>query len=265
MAAMPHETYTHGHHESVLRSHTWRTAQNSAAYLLDHLRPGVNLLDIGCGPGTITVGFAELVGPGRAVGLDAAPTIIDQARGLSSSIDWRVGDAYALDADLCDFDVVHAHQVLQHLANPVAGLREWGRACRRGGLVAARDSDYEAFTWYPRDPLLDRWLHLYRTAARANGGEPDAGRRLLAWAHEAGFEHVTATASVWCYATAVERAWWASLWADRMTKSAVGEQLVASGESSVEELRTIAAAWHRWAAHPDGWFLVPHGEIVARV
>jgi hypothetical protein len=113
--------------------------------------------------------------------------------------------------------------------------------------------------------MLDRWLDLYRTAARANGGEPDAGRRLLAWAHEAGFENVTATASVWCFATAVERGWWASVWADRMTKSAVGEQLVASGESSVEELRMIAAAWHRWAAHPDGWFLVPHGEIVARV
>jgi hypothetical protein len=66
----------------------------------------------------------------------------------------------------------------------------------------ARDSDYEAFTWYPHDPRLDRWLELYRLAARANGGEPDAGRRLLAWSHDAGFEDVTATASVWCYATA---------------------------------------------------------------
>jgi len=87
----------------------------------------------------------------------------------------------------------------------------------------------------------------------------------LAWAHDAGFEEVTATASVWCYATADERAWWAGLWADRMTTSAVGTQLVASGASSAEELRSIADAWRRWAAHPDGWFLVPHGEIIARV
>lgn len=261
----PRETYTHGHHESVLRSHTWRTAQNSAAYLLDHLRPGLSLLDVGCGPGTITVGLAERVAPGRVVGLDAERAIVDQACGLSDSVEWRVGDAYTLDADLHDFDVVHAHQVLQHLADPVGALRAWGHACHQGGIVAARDGDYEAFTWYPHDPQLARWRELYRLAARANGGEPDAGRRLLAWAHDAGFEDVTATASVWCYATPAERAWWAGLWADRMTTSAVGTQLVASGASSVEELHSIADAWCRWATHPDGWFLVPHGEIIARV
>jgi len=153
---------------------------------------------------------------------------------------------------------------LQHLADPVAALRAWGHACRQGGIVAARDGDYEAFTWYPHDPQLDRWLELYRLAARANGGEPDAGRHLLAWSHDAGFEDVTATASVWCYATAADRAWWAGLWADRITTSAIGTQLVASGVSSVEELRSIADAWRRWAAHRDGWFLVPHGEIIAR-
>src|SRR3954471_14716338 len=88
------DTYTHGHHESVLRSHTWRTAQNSGAYLLGHLRPGLNLLDVGCGPGTITVDLAARVAPGRVVGVDAAEPIIEQARGLSGSVEWRVGDAY---------------------------------------------------------------------------------------------------------------------------------------------------------------------------
>ncbi|MGJ3561711.1 hypothetical protein ACR6C2_39465 [Streptomyces sp. INA 01156] len=53
--------YTHGHHESVLRSHTWRTAANSAAYLLGVLTPGMRILDVGCGPGTITADLAGLV------------------------------------------------------------------------------------------------------------------------------------------------------------------------------------------------------------
>src|SRR5262245_5632032 len=145
---LPRETYTHGHHESVLRLHTWRTAQNSAAYLLEHLRPGLNLLDIGCGPGTITIDLAARVAPGRVVGLDAARPIVEQARRLSDSVEWRVGDAYRLDADLHDFHVVHAHQVLQHLADPVAALRAWGDAGRQGGIVAARDGDYQAFPWY---------------------------------------------------------------------------------------------------------------------
>jgi ubiquinone/menaquinone biosynthesis C-methylase UbiE len=71
------DVYTHGHHESVLRSHTWRTAENSASYLLSSLRAGLDLLDVGCGPGTITVDLARRVAPGRTVGLDRAPDVLD--------------------------------------------------------------------------------------------------------------------------------------------------------------------------------------------
>ena len=63
------DTYTHGHHESVLRSHTWRTLENSAAYLIDELQPGRSLLDIGCGPGTITLDFAARLAPGVVTGI----------------------------------------------------------------------------------------------------------------------------------------------------------------------------------------------------
>src|SRR5207237_10090881 len=69
------DTYTHGHHDAVLRSHRWRTAENSAAYLLPLLRPGSRLLDVGCGPGTLTVDLARRIAPGGAVGLALAHTV----------------------------------------------------------------------------------------------------------------------------------------------------------------------------------------------
>ncbi|WTD06517.1 methyltransferase domain-containing protein [Streptomyces albidoflavus] len=262
--------YTHGHHESVLRSHTWRTAANSAGYLLPSLEPHHRVLDVGCGPGTITADLATLVPRGHVTGIDSAGEILDAARSAAAersltNTTFRTGDAQALPFPDASFDVVHAHQALQHLGDPVGALREMRRVCAPGGLVAARDADYAAMTWYPASPGLDAWLELYRSVARASGGEPDAGRRLRAWALEAGFTDVTATASAWCYADAEERAWWGGLWADRTTASRYAERAAGLGYADRAELERIAAAWRAWAAAPDGWFAVLHGELLCRV
>src|SRR6516164_2417703 len=97
----PQNTYTHGHHESVLRSHRWRTAENSAGYLLPHLRAGARLLDVGCGPGTITVDLARRVAPGAVVGIEpAADVVADASRDASAqgvdNVTFAVGDVFAL-------------------------------------------------------------------------------------------------------------------------------------------------------------------------
>jgi SAM-dependent methyltransferase len=259
--------YTHGHHESVLRSHRARTAENSAAYLLPRLRPGLALLDVGCGPGTITVDLARLVAPGRVVGIDAAPAIVEAATSEAQQqgvdgVEFSVGDVYALEFDDNSFDVVHAHQVLQHVPDPAGALRVMRRVCRPGGVVAARDSDYRAMTWHPADPMLDRWLEVYEAVARGNGGEPDAGRWMLSWAQAAGFSEIDAGASVWCWSTPAERAWWGGLWADRVTTSALADQAVEAGVADRAELDALAAAFRHWAAAPDGWWAVLHGEVL---
>jgi SAM-dependent methyltransferase len=265
---MPDTTYTHGHHESVLRSHRWRTAANSAAYLLPHLAPGLDLLDVGCGPGTLTCDLARAVTPGRTVGLDAAPEVVELARAEAAgrgvaSVTFEVADLFALPFPDDSFDVVHAHQVLQHVADPVGALVEMRRVCRPGGVVAARDGDYPAFTYAPAEPDLDRAIAAYGEVTRANRANWDAGRHLFGWAHAAGFTEVAPSASVWCFATDEDRAWWGGLWADRVTQSAWADQLIDYGIADRSDLQAFADGWRRWAASPDGWFAVLHGEIVA--
>jgi len=262
--------YTHGHHDSVLRSHRWRTAANSAAHLLPSLAPGLSVLDVGCGPGTITADLAALVAPGRVTAVDQAEEVLAEARATVTArgvanVRFARADVHALDFPDASFDVVHAHQVLQHVGDPVTALREMRRVCRPGGVVAVRDADYAAMTWYPDVPGLDDWLDLYHRVARAGGGEPDAGRRLLSWAREAGFTDVTASASTWCFADGADRAWWSGLWAERTVASTYASLAVEGGHATAEELERIAAAWRFWGAREDGWFSVLHGEVLCRI
>lgn len=257
---MTTERYTHGHHESVLRSHRWRTVENSAAYLLPYLNPGATVLDVGCGPGTITADMASL--GVEVIGIDSAAEVVEKARELG--VDARVGDAYALDFADATFDVVHAHQTLQHLARPVDALREFRRVVKPGGVVGVRDVDYAGTIIYPETPGIALWAALYQKVHRSNGGEPDAGRRLKAWALEAGFEDVTASTSVWTFSVDADRAWWGGMWADRVLQSAFATDALTKRLASPSDLELISGAWHEWAADPSGFLAMPHGEVLAR-
>ncbi|KAF7556561.1 hypothetical protein G7Z17_g1368 [Cylindrodendrum hubeiense] len=264
-------TYTHGHHASVIRAHSWRTAANSAGYLLPYLKSDMKILDIGCGAGTITVDLAKYVPQGHITGLDQAESILDQARALAkdtgvTNVDFVQGDANALEFPGNTFDVVVCHQVLQHVGEPTGILKEMRRVAKVGGFVAARESDYGSWVWYPAAEGLDNWRALYLNVARSNRGEPNAGRMIHAWARDAGFPKadIQCTSSSWCLSTKEAVADWSKGWAERtesadssFAKSAVGGQF-----ATAAEIAQVAVAWREWGQHEDAWISVPHGEIV---
>ena len=263
------DIYTHGHQDAVLRSHRWRTAANSAAYLVPHLRPGMSLLDVGCGPGTLSADLARLTAPGEVLGVDVAASVIDEATQHAAAA--GVGNARFVAGDFrelqlaASFDVVHAHQVLQHLRDPVGALRAMAGLVRPGGLVAVRDSDYSAFTWAPASAALDRWREIYLAVTRRNGAEPDAGRWLLAWGHQAGWRDAVYGSSTWTFATPDDRRWWTELWAERCVGSNFAAQAVDYGLASRAELAEVAGGWRAWGEDPDAVFVVVHGELLARL
>lgn len=108
--------YTHGHTPAVLRSHSWRTLDNSGAFLKPHLKPTDRLLDCGCGPGTLTCDFAALLTEGSVVGVEVAEGVLAQARATAEerglrNVIFEVADGMKLPYDEGSFDVVYAHQV----------------------------------------------------------------------------------------------------------------------------------------------------------
>jgi len=197
---MNDDHYTHGHDEPVLRSHRWRTVENSAAYLTPYLTGAQSILDVGCGPGTLSTDLARHNSGGGIVAVDRSAAVIETAAEAASGevdldIEFAVGDVYALEFPDDHFDIVHAHQVLQHLTDPVAALVEMARVCRPGGVVAVRDVDYASMIWAPEADAIADWLAAYRRVAVANGAEPDAARHLRRWARTADVGDAMLTAS----------------------------------------------------------------------
>ncbi|GAA2122687.1 hypothetical protein GCM10009843_18020 [Nocardioides bigeumensis] len=259
--------YSHGHQPAVLSAHGQRTAHDSCAYLLPHLRPGQRVLDVGCGPGSITLDLAALVQPGRVTGLEPteAPLVEARLRAVArgdSTSQFATGDVYDLPFPAATFDVVHAHQVLQHLEDPVAALREMWRVCKPGGVLAVRDVDYGTMTWSPPDAGVARWHSLYCSMARENGAEPHAGRFLDTWARHADIAHSTATTSVWTYANAASTRWYAARQASRVLDSAFAGHARARG-LDLEDLRSLAASWIAWGEADGARLTMTHGELIA--
>jgi len=264
-----HEKYTHGHAPATVRQHARRTAEEAAAFLLPELRPGMRLLDVGCGPGSITRGLAERLAPGQVIGLDLSREILAAARqdaaarGLAN-LQYEEGSVYQLPFPDASFDVVFAHQVLQHLREPGAALRELLRVVRSGGLVAVRDVDWGTASYWPADPWIDRFVEVHLKTFYRNGGEPRIGRQLRALFNAADVTDLQITASVWCYATPSETVEWGESYAERLLTSPMGERAVEYGFASRSDLEAMAAAFRAWAVHPDAFWAFIHVAALAR-
>ena len=227
------------------------------------------MLDVGCGPGTISVDIARLVRPGLVTGIDLSEDVIAIARRnaegmVDGNLSFHVGDVYDLHFDDASFDIVYAHQVLQHLSDPIRALREMHRVLAPGGLVAVRDADYSKFTWSPQDARLDRWMALYHDITKNNGAEADAGRYLVDWIREAGFVESMPSVSTWLFRSDEERQWWGGLWADRVLKSEFASQGLEFELTTTAELNEIRLAFLEWADNPEADFAVVHDEVLAR-
>ncbi len=235
-------------------AHARRTAARNAAFLLPHLQPGMSLLDVGCGPGSITIGLAEAIAPGEATGLDVSADSIEAARSAAAdrgvtNVRFDVGDAYALPFKDGTFDAAFCHAVLQHLADPLAALRELRRVLRPGGVIGVADADHDSMLLWPRDPLIERSLVVLESLrAQRSSGDPRVGKRLRTLLHQAGFSRSAGSATV-AYDGTAEATRIAGEWQARYLEAQpLIDYASALGLASRDEIAAMAAAWRAWGA-----------------
>ena len=215
--------------------------------------------------------LAQIVPDGEVIGLDSESTVIDQARSAAvarnlGNVSFEVGSVYALNHPDNSFDVVHGHQVLQHVGQPVEALREMYRVLKPGAILACRESDFSVNSWFPESAGIQSFQDLYMRVARSNGGDPTAGRKLHVWASEAGFDwkHIKSSASIWCFSTFEEREYWGGMWASRLLHSDLVQQAISGGHAAQGDLLEMSQAWQDWIPNPAGRFVIQHGEILCR-
>ena len=266
-ADVPRDRYTHGHHESVVQNHARRRAEGEAWFLLPHLNAGMRMLDVGCGPGTITTGLARAVAPGETIGIDLSEEILVQARDHAASegvnnATFTYGDVYRLDYEDGAFDIVYANQLLQHLTDPVRALGEMRRVLKPGGLLAVRDADYATMVPSPKFPEFSDWLRLYHQTAYHNDAEPDAGRILPAWVRAAGFPEIELHPNVVAL-DGDEARIWGRAWSQRILYSSVGEQAVEYGYATPADLDRLSHAWATWAESESPFYMFAQMAVLA--
>jgi ubiquinone/menaquinone biosynthesis C-methylase UbiE len=266
-------TYSQGHHESVLRSHASRTAAKDAAFLLPHIQPHHKILDVGCGPGTITSGFCAYVPNGSVTGVDASEDAISQARTLASSSPNPPNNLTFQTANILNglpfpdatFDIIFTHQVLLHMPNHLTAIREMRRVCKPSGLLTSREGHVATFTWYP-DPTgtLALWGDAMVKIITLAGGSPHTVA-LHAWFREAGLDpaRMIKSTSTTSYSKPEERKWWGQLYKERIEKSDVREKFLGVGVTE-EQLAVMGQAMLDWADDVDGVFAFIQYEVICQ-
>lgn len=256
------ESYLPGYARDASEFMALRTAESHAAFVLPRLRPGMRLLDCGCGPGSITLGLARQVAPAEVIGLDREASQIEKARQEAqkqeaSHVRFETGSIYALPFADQSFDVVFAHAVFEHLREPLKALAEIHRVLAPDGLIALRSPDWGGFLIWPLTPDLHDAIVFYTELQTRSGGDVQVGRKFKGLLREAGFREGEFSATYECYHSLETIGEYLARGLERAVQTAC-----LPGESQRSE--RAAKALRAWCRSPDGLFAQAWCEIVGR-
>ncbi|CCH42877.1 putative methyltransferase [Wickerhamomyces ciferrii] len=257
--------YKDGYDSTISNSHAWRTAENSCGYMLSYLKPTDRILDVGCGPGTITYDLAKYIPHGEIIGIEPTRELIEEAINNKSldhevqrgNVKFQEASAFQLPFQDETFDIVHAHQVIIHLSEPLKALKEMRRVLKKGGHLCFRDSEIRSALIYPEE--YEDPISYYFEKIKSEFTSTIAASRAKHLTIKAGFipENIINTTSTWCISNKNDRLWFSELYLKRLTK------IKFQPDDKYDQVQ-LETAWKQWANDDYSWFVMLHGEIVAK-
>ena len=261
--------YAMGYSEEFLSLLARRNAETVAFHLLPHLRPGMKVLDCGCGPGTISMGLAKAVAPGELHGVDIEASQIAMAQaaaqaGGRDNAHFQASDATNLPFADNTFDVVHCHAILMHVPNLSQVLAEVKRVLKPGGILSARESVIGAYLFEP-DPQghLKQATDTFGQLLAASGGHPNLGKALKSVLMDTGFRDVRATASFEPFSEEEDRAFLQGFIRNWFFSAKMKTPAIKYGLATEKDFAAWGEALDAWRAAPGGFGAFAWGEAIA--
>lgn len=244
-----------------------RRAEKQAAFFLPYLQPGMQIVDCGCGPGSITIDLSQYVAPGSMVGIDIEQAQIDGATELAATqgvtnVQFKVGSVYELPFADASVDGVFSNAVIQHLRDPLVALREMSRILKPGGVIGVRTVDVDGHLAYPINEQIQRMREWVDKLQREQGHDNRIGKQLRRLVRAAEFDNIIATASYDTYSTNKDMQGIASAFANATRKGWYAEKIVAYGWADQAELESIAEQVRQWGDDPDAFYAEAACEVV---
>ena len=259
--------YGPGYTPATVQHYASRTAVQQAAFFLPHLRPGMSLLDCGCGPGTITIGLAHAVAPGQVVGIDIEPNLVEHASVLSreqgiSNLRFQGANVFDLPFFRGSFDTAFAGDLLQRLNQPIRALKEMWRALKPGGVIGIICSDMGGRIIGPANHGLEDYYNLHERIWKDHGIDMHLGRHLRSLLRQAGFVQVEASVTYDCYGKPVDTRELAQWQIARIKATAAIDEAVEVGWIDRAMLDKMIVAWEKWGEDPDAFYAHPKCQVV---
>ncbi len=247
-----------------------RSAAREMAFLLPHLHSGMRLLDCGCGPGSITIGLAEAICPGEAIGIDMQTHLIETAQALAKSkgitnVSFQVADINDLPFPDASFDVAVASTVLQHTRDPLRVLKEIRRVLRPKGFVALRDGNWAGAFLTPATPLLTEVLTLSLRIFTHFGANPDYPRSQRQFLCKAGFACSEAFGFITSSGTLDATRKYARYLAKRLEETRFRQTALDQGWATEEKLTAMQTELLAWGERRDAFACFTHFAAIGWV
>ncbi len=271
--------YTQGYSNSTVATHQLRTVETDAAFLIPHIKKTDKILDVGCGPGTITRGLAKCACEGTTIGIDISKDVLDKAKALAAEDSTPESGAVIFDEGNVlegltypdnSFDIVFCSQLFPHLPPPdlpARALTEMRRVLKPGGILATRDAADLHF--YPQGLDVNRlWVrNLYRVLRKGAPELEMPGADMPALFRSVGFDvdggKVRVGAGTTVFSGPEARRWFANRNIGQLQEGDSFRQRWLDAGISEEEIQQTLQAIEEWATTEDAWYAALQCEMLA--